>query len=778
MIKKFLLRILTLFLLLSFLGLSGILGVFYYFGLDLPGYSQLADYEPQILTRFYAHDGKLLAEHASEKRLFIPITEIPKGISRTFLAVEDKNFYNHLGIDMIALVRAFGRNVINLARNRRPEGASTITQQVARNFLLSNELSYSRKIKEAILSIRMEKAFTKDKILELYLNEIYLGAKSYGVAAAALNYFNKSLDELSIAEAAYLAALPKAPNNYDPIKNPIGAKNRRDWVIGRMIEEKIITAQDGEKAKNEPIVFAKRSEEHIVQADYFAEEVRRNLVQTFGENALYTGGLVVQTSLNSNYQKIADKALTNGLVAYDRRHGWRGPLNKILDLKQWQTDLQKIPDPKGAKNGIKSYDLAVVLSSTIKKAEIGLKNGEQGIIYAEKMQWAKKNLNVGDVILVEREKDKLFALSQIPEVSGSIVAMDPHTGRVLALTGGYSFDISQFNRATQAQRQPGSAFKPFVYLTALEQGITPNFVLDDSPITIEMGQNQDPWSPKNYGKDYYGPITLRHALENSRNVITVRLGQKIGMKAISDTAKRFNIHDNMPLQLSMVLGSGETTPLKLTSAYAEIAGGGKEITPSLIDWVQDRRGKIIFRHDTRALDFNKQIEFDPENIPELPDLRQQIADPASVFQLTSILEGVILRGTGRALSSLNIPIAGKTGSSQDSRDTWFIGFTPNLVVCVFVGFDIPKNMGRTETGATLPLPIFKEFITAALKDSPSTPFRMPKGVHLKRINFKTGEPSQAGDPNTIWEVFKDDQEESPSMPLPISPMLQGTGEIY
>ncbi len=778
MIKKFFLRIFTLFLVLSFLGLSGVLGVFYYFGLDLPGYSKLADYEPQILTRFYAHDGKLLAEHASEKRLFIPITEIPKGISRTFLAVEDKNFYSHLGIDMIALVRAFGRNIINLARNRRPEGASTITQQVARNFLLSNELSYGRKIKEAILSIRMEKAFTKDKILELYLNEIYLGAKSYGVAAAALNYFNKSLDELSIAEAAYLASLPKAPNNYDPVKNPIGSKARRDWVIGRMVDEKIITHEDGEKAKLEPIVFAKRSEEHIIQADYFGEEVRRNLIQTFGENALYTGGLVVQTSLNSTYQKIADKALTNGLIAYDRRHGWRGPLSKITDLKEWKTELLKIQDPKGSKNGVKSYDLAVVLNANAKKADIGLKTGEQGVILAENMQWARSALKEGDVILVEREKDKTFSLAQIPEVSGAIIAMDPHTGRVLALTGGYSFDMSQFNRATQAQRQPGSAFKPFVYLTALEQGIPPNLILDDSPITIQMGQNQDPWSPKNYGKDYYGPITLRHALENSRNVITVRLGQRIGMKAISDTARRFNIQDNMPLQLAMVLGTGETTPLKMTAAYAQIAGGGKEITPSLIDWVQDRRGKIIFRHDTRALDLNGNIEFDQESIPELPDLRKQIADPASIAQLTSILEGVILRGTGYGLSSLKIPLAGKTGSSQESRDTWFIGFTPNLVVCVFVGFDTPKNMGRTETGATVPLPVFKEFISEALKDAPSIPFRTPKGVHLKRINFRTGNPSYPGDPQAIWEVFKDEQEETPNTPLPTSPLLQGTGEIY
>ncbi len=784
MIKTFIIRLILSFFIITFLFFGSILGIFYYFGTGLPSHSQLANYEPQILTRVYAHDGKLLSEHASERRLFMPINSIPKRISQTFLAVEDKNFYTHYGVDILALARAFGRNIVNIAKKQRPQGASTITQQVARNFLLSNELSYGRKIKEAILSIRIEQTLSKEKILELYLNEIYLGSRNYGVAAAALNYFNKSLDDLSIAQAAYLAALPKAPNNYDPFRNPKGAKARRDWVISRMLDENIITQEDAIKAKEEPIVFAKKDEEHIIQADYFGEEVRRNVIQTFGENALYTEGLVVQTSLNSTYQKIADKALTNGLVAYDRRHGWRGPFAKIKDMKNWNSELKSLSDPKGSKNGIKTYHSAVVLGTDNTKAIVGFKDGSNGVIPFDKMKWAKFGLTspkslleVGDVILAEHDKDKNYSLAQIPQVSGAIIVMDPHTGRVLALNGGYSFDISQFNRATQAQRQTGSAFKPFVYLTAFEQGIPPTLVLDDAPITIDLGQNQEPWSPKNYGKTYYGPITLRHALENSRNIVTVKLAQKLGMKAVCDTTARFGIQDNMPQQLAMVLGAGETTPLKLTCAYAKIANGGKEVTPSLIDWIQDRRGKIISRHDKREYDTNV-IEFDENEIPELPDTRKQISDPQSIAQLNSILEGTVLRGTGRLLSSLKIPIAAKTGSSQDSRDTWFIAYTPNLVVGVFIGFDSPKDMGRTETGATLPAPVCLEFMKEALKNTPAIPFRTPKGVHLKRINFKTGEPASAGDPTAIWEVFKDDQKQTSQGPLPVSSILQGTGEIY
>ena len=791
--KALFLRIFLWIVIIGFCAFSAFITFFYFFGKDLPGYSQLESYEPPVLSRFYSYDGRLLAEHATEKRIFIPLSFIPKRIIRTFLAVEDKNFYEHHGIDFFSIARAFVKNIGNIVSGKRPEGASTITQQVAKNFLLTNELSYIRKVKEAILSLRIEHTFPKEKILELYLNEIYLGMGTYGIAAASLHYFNKSLDELSIAEAAYLAALPKAPSNYNPEKNPEAAKSRRDWVLNRMLEEKIASVEEVELAKKEPIKFFKKAEETVVRADYFGEEVRRELIQTFGESALYKGGLIVQTTLDTRLQKIADKTLTEGLIAYDRRHGWRGPLQKLqVDIKNkaaWVEHLKSVKEPAGSDNGVKTYELAIVLELSPDKTTIGLKNGSLGFIPTKKISWARRVskagigpvptdpkmiFELGDVILVEKEKDQNYVLAQIPKVSGAIIAMNPHTGRILAMTGGYSFEISQFNRATQAQRQPGSAFKTFVYLAGLEQGLEPNLIIPDAPITIELGNKQQPWSPKNYTKDYYGPITLRHALENSRNTVTVRIAQKIGMKSISEIANRFGIQERMPLHMAMILGTGETTPLKLTTAYAQIANGGKQIEPTCVEWVQDRRGKIIWRYDKRRYDAQKILDFNDAPMPDLEDNRKQIADPVNIYQITSILEGVIQRGTGRAVGQLGVPVAGKTGTSQDSRDAWFMGFTPDLVVGVFVGFDKPRDMGRIETGAYICAPMFLSFMKEALKDYLGIPFRIPKDVKLKRIDFKTGQPPTPQSKTIIWEAFKNEAQAEKKETIE----LKGMGDLY
>ena len=759
---------------LGMLGAAAVVAVFWHFGQGLPDYRQLADYDPPVMTRVHAADGRLLAEYAVENRVFVPIGAIPKRTINAFLAAEDKSFYEHPGVNLFSVFRAALTNLKNLGSSRRPVGASTITQQVAKNFLLTNEVSIERKVKEAILAFRIERAFTKDRILELYLNEIYLGFGSYGVAAAALNYFNKSLNEMSIAETAYLAALPKAPNNYHPFRHPSAAKSRRDWVIDRMAEDGYITPAEAETAKQEPLVVRQRAETEYVTADYFAEEVRRELMDRYGEDKLYKGGLSVRTTLDPHLQTIADHVIKTGLEAYDRRHGWRGPISTLDVAGDWATALTKVEPPKA----LGDWFLAVVLKAD-KDASIGFGTGERGNIPYAELRWARPwlkeqevgprpkraadVLHPGDVVAVEpmAADDEgnpypaaTYGLRQIPDIEGALVALDPHTGRVLAMTGGYSYARSQFNRVTQAMRQPGSAFKPFVYLAGLESGFTPSSLILDAPFVVDQGPGLPKWRPANYTKKFYGPSTMRLGVEKSRNLMTVRLAQTIGMEKVKADAERFGIVDNLPEQLSMALGAGETTLLRLTAAYGMLVNGGKRIVPTLIDRIQDRNGRTVFRHDNRPCDECRASFWTQQPIPEIPDTRPAVTDPATAYQMVSILEGVVQRGTGVRIKAVGKPLAGKTGTSNESIDTWFVGFAPDLALGVFVGFDEPRTLGRHEQGASTAAPIFRDFMAAALKDQPAIPFRVPPGIRLVRVDAATGQLAKPGDKDVILEAFR------------------------
>ncbi|HNQ91904.1 MAG TPA: penicillin-binding protein 1A [Alphaproteobacteria bacterium] len=791
-------------------GVILVAAIFYKYGQSLPEFAQLKDYKPPVVTRVHAGDGRFLAEFAQEKRIFVPVDEIPDRVKRAFISAEDQDFYKHKGVDLKAIARAVVTNLKNLGVSRRPVGASTITQQVAKNFLLSNELSYARKIKEAILAYKMERVLSKDRILELYLNQIFLGARAYGVAAASLHYFNKPLNELTIAEAAYLAALPKAPNNYHPTRKHAAAVARRNWVIDRMAEEGYITGAEAELAKEAPLVVAPVKEDDVVDAPYFAEEVRRELIGRYGADALYGGGLSVRTSLDPRLQDIAERALQNGLVSYDRRHGWRGPLKKTGMTENWQQVLKDEPGPVGMLGG---WRLAMVLDTTSGTTEIGFSDGTKAVLTQDSLNWTKsRSLKAGDIILAEKSDSEVksdrpqYEVRQVPLIQGAVVALDPNTGRILAIQGGWKFDGSEFNRATQANRQPGSAFKPFVYLAALDKGYTPSTIILDAPVVFTDAAG-NVWRPENYHGDFYGPTPLRVGIEKSRNLMTIRLAQQIGIGSVVDYAKKFGISENMKPYLSGVLGADETTLMKLTTAYGMIVNGGKKITPTFIDRVQDRMGKTVEKSDMRpCIGCGPLIRWESQATPDLPDTREQIADPRTTYQMVSIMEGVVQRGTGRALAVLDRPLAGKTGTTNDSKDAWFIGFTPDLVVGVFTGFDDPKTLGKKETGASVALPVFKQFMEEAMKDIPPTPFRVPEGVRMVQVNAKSGQPTYAGDADAIWEPFLAGTEPStvpPSYrsyddpdsrndvidePLPPSELLephpdtsspmQGTGGIY
>ena len=749
----------------------GVWGLYHY-GRGLPDYRELAQYKPPTVTRVHAGDGRLLEEYATQRRVYVPVDAIPQRVKDAFLAAEDKHFYQHFGINPLALARAVITNIRNIGTGRRLIGASTITQQVAKNFLLSNETSLERKIKEAILSLRIERAFSKDHILDLYVNEIFLGNRSYGVAAAALNYFNKSLDELTIAESAYLGALPKAPNNYHPVRRYAAALERRNWVIGRMREDGRITAQEAALAIKEPLRMATRTETELVTAPFFAEEVRRELLDLYGEQGLYEGGLSVHTTVDPRLQAIAQRVLRRGLERYDRRHGWRGPLRRIDPGQNWRQALADMAIPAGTD----AWELAVVLDTdSPNAARIGLRGGGQGQIAMADLKWARPwredqkvgprperpadVLRPGDVILVEALRDQsgadnLFALRQIPQVNGGVVAMNPHTGRVLAMSGGFSFARSQFNRATQALRQPGSVIKPFIYLAALDNGYTPTSIVVDAPFALDQGVGLGKWKPKNYSKKFFGPTRMRVGVEKSRNLMTVRLAQDIGMDTVARTVRRFGIDPNMDPVLSMALGAGETTLLRMTTAYAQLVNGGKEITPSFIDRIQDRYGTTVYRHDQRPCVGCQPDLWDGGPPPELPDHRAQLIDPVTAYQMTSILEGVVQRGTGRTIKELGKPLAGKTGTTNESRDAWFVGFSPDLTVGIYIGFDTPVPLGQGEGGARVAAPVFKDFMRDALADIPSIPFRVPPGVRLVRINTQTGLLARTGDKDVILEAFK------------------------
>jgi penicillin-binding protein 1A len=754
------------------------------FSKGLPDYSQLQDYEPPVMTRVHAADGSLLAEYANQRRLYVPIQAIPKRVVNAFVSAEDKNFYEHPGLDAWGIARAGLVYLENIGRNRRPQGASTITQQVAKNFFFTNEVSLQRKVKEALLALKIESAYSKEKILELYLNEIYLGFGAYGIAAASLLYFDKSVHELTIAEAAYLAGLPKGPNLFHPFRQRERAIERRNYVLDRMVEDHYITAQEGEKAKKEGLnVTARPTGAHIFAAEYFAEEVRREIHEKYGEKKLYEGGLSVRTSLDPKVQVMARKALTDGLVNYDEARGYRGPVTKIDISSDWGLKLADVR----ALTDIAPWRLAVVLEVSDQAARIGFQPGREpggavirerqvGIVPLDGVKWAKpanaperergkggiarvgQVLAPGDVIYVDPLAGKdgtQFRLRQVPEVAGAMAVMDPLTGRVLALVGGFSYDQSQFDRATQAMRQPGSSFKPIVYAAALDNGYTPSTMVLDAPIELDQGGGLGVWRPENYEKgQYFGPQTLRFGVEHSRNVMTVRLAQDIGMPLIAEYARRFGIYDNLPPFLSFALGAGETTVLKMTTAYAMFANGGRRVTATLIDRIQDRYGHTVYKNDQRECRGCDAAKWQNQPEPTIADNRERVLDPMTAYQITEIMEGVVQRGTGIVVRDVGKPVAGKTGTTNDQKDAWFIGFTPDLVAGVYIGYDKPRNLGSGETGGHIAAPIVKDFLKVALADKPPLPFRVPPGIKLIRIDAKTGLRAGPGTQSTMLEAFK------------------------
>ena len=797
-----------------FLAAAGVAGFFFWKAArDLPDYESLAKYEPPVMTRIHAHDGSLMAEYARERRIFVPINVIPKLVIAAFLSAEDKRFYEHGGLDFAGIGRAVINNFQNWGK-KRPEGASTITQQVAKNFLLSSEQKLDRKLKEAILAIRIERAYSKDKILELYLNEIYLGIGSYGVAAAALNYFSKELSELSIEEAAYLAALPKAPNNYHPFRKTREATVRRNWIIDQMAEVGYISGEQSKAAKAKPLTVNIRPfGTQIYAADYFAEEVRRRLMDMVGEDGLYgraertaigdgtvNGGLSVRTTLDPKLQRTARKALIEGLVAFDREKGWRGAVQRIEIGGDWGVTLGAVESP----NDLAPWRLGVVLDAQRGKAVVGLRPSRQADgtlasereaveISFEEMKWARNARGVpkavtdvlsnGDVIWVA-PKDAAnaagtWSLMQIPEVGGAIVAMDPHTGRVHAVVGGFSFATSQFDRAVQAKRQPGSSFKPLVYAAAIDNGYKPTSIVLDAPIEIDQGPGKEVWQPKNYdGVNSYGPSTLRTGIEKSRNQMTVRLAQDMGMPLIVEYSKRFGVYDDLLPVLAMSLGSGETTLLRMVAAYAELANGGKQVHATLIDRIQDRWGRTIWRHDNRECTGCKADKWQGQAEPVLADDRKQVLDPHTAYQMTSIMEGVVQRGTATVIKKYipNVPVAGKTGTTNEEKDAWFIGYTPDLVVGVFVGYDTPRPMGKGMTGGHVAAPIFGEFMKMVLADKKAVPFRIPPGIKLVRVSLRTGMRAQGAEADTVLEAFKPYEE--PDDPYSIVGFTNESGGFF
>ena len=775
-----------------FVAASGVVGFFIWkASRDLPDYDSLSKYEPPVMTRIHAHDGSLMAEYARERRIFVPINVVPKLVIAAFLSAEDKRFYEHGGLDFTGIARAALNNLQNYGK-KRPEGASTITQQVAKNFLLSSEQKLDRKLKEAILAIRIERAYSKDRILELYLNEIYLGMGSYGVAAAALNYFSKELAQLTIEEAAYLAALPKAPNNYHPFRRAKEATIRRDWIIDQMADIGAVSVADARAAKAKPFkVNIRPLGTQIYAADYFAEDVRRTLVSYFGEDGLYgraeraavgdgrvNGGLSVRTTLDPNLQRLARRALIDGLVAFDREKGWRGPLQKIDIAGDWGAALTGIEVP----GDLAPWRLGTVLEVQRTKAVVGLRPARQADgnlvqdreaveVPFEEIRWARSGraapkaasdvLAAGDVIWVApKDPDKpagVWSLVQIPEVGGGLVAMDPHTGRVHAVVGGFSFATSQFDRALQAKRQPGSSFKPLVYSAALDNGYKPTSIVLDAPIEIDQGPGKEVWQPRNYdGTSSFGPSTLRLGIEKSRNQMTVRLAQDMGMPLIVEYAKRFGVYDDLLPVLAMSLGAGETTLLRMCAAYAALANGGKQVQPTLIDRIQDRWGHPLWRHDKRECKGCKAEKWQGQPEPTLGDDRRQIIDPHSAYQMTSMMEGVVQRGTATIIKKIlpNVPVAGKTGTTNDEKDAWFIGYTADLVVGVFIGYDSPKHLGKGMTGGHVAAPVFGNFLKLALADKKAVPFRIPPGLKLVRVSLRTGLKAMGGEGDTVTEAFK------------------------
>ena len=737
----------------SFLGIVIIvISILWVFSNKLPDYKFLKSYKAPVSSKVYSGDGELVNDFSSEKRIFVPYSSIPDKIINSFLSAEDKNFFIHPGVDAKGVLRATKNNISNILLSKRLEGASTITQQVAKNFLLSNEVSINRKIKEAILAFRIERALSKERILELYLNQIYLGSGSYGIAAASLRYFDKAITELDYVEASLLAALPKAPSKYNPFKNKELAKFRRNLVLKNLYENNFISEAQYNSFIKEPIKLKKRKKIYLEDSRYYVEDIRKDVVKKFGFEKVYKDGLNIKTPLNLELQSSSTLALRKGLLNYDKRKGWRGPLLNKKYNRKWTDNLDKFVLEKSI-----NWDLAIVKNVSDTKIEIETKDSKKGIISQKDITWIKKSnnyLKLGDIIYVKKNKNNYFDIKQIPAVNGSIVVMDPYTGRVLAMSGGFSFLQSEFNRASQALRQPGSAFKPFIYALALENDYKPSSLVLDAPLVLEQGEDLKLWKPENYGKKFYGLSTMRVGLEKSRNLMTVRIAQDLGLKKIINFSKKLGIYENPNELLSISLGSAETTLLKLTSAYSSFINGGKLVKPILIDRIQDSEGETILNNETRKCFKCEQISYLSNNYPTIKDEFEQIFSPETAYQITSMLEGAVQRGTGKGLRDLNLDIAGKTGTTNKNTDTWFIGYTSKLIIGVYVGFDNPKSLGKKETGARTAMPIFKEFIKSSVKKKDARPFKVAENITLMVIDQKTGKKASFGSKKTIIEVFK------------------------
>ncbi|MAQ28160.1 MAG: penicillin-binding protein [Pelagibacteraceae bacterium] len=748
-IKKTIVAILSVSL-LSFLLVISILWTY---SNQLPDYKFLKNYKPPVSSKLYSGSGELVNDYSTEKRIFIPYNSIPKIVINAFLSAEDKNFYSHPGVDAKGVLRAIIKNINNILSSKRLEGASTITQQVAKNFLLSNEVSFNRKIKEAILAFRIERVLSKERILELYLNQIYLGEGAYGIASASLEYFNKPISKLNYSEASILAMLPKAPSRYNPYKNIELAKFRRNLVIKNLYENSYIDKESYNKLINKDIILNKRKKIYLEDANYYVEDVRKSLVNKFGFDKVYKQGFTIKTPLDLNLQALASESLRQGLINYDQRKGWRGPLRNISNIDNWEKDLKKYELEKNI-----NWELAIVKKINKFSVDIETRKKKEGKITYENVSWTKKELNnlfkIGDIIYVKYLTNNKYSLKQIPKANGGIVVMNPFTGRVLAMSGGFSFKKSEFNRSSQALRQPGSAFKPFVYALALENNYTPSTLILDAPIVLSQGADLKKWKPENYGKKFYGLSTLRTGVEKSRNLMTVRIAQEIGVDKVAKFSKQLKIYENPEELISMSLGSAETTLLKLTSAYCSFVNGGKLIQPILVDRIQDSEGITIYNSEKRECKNCKEISYLSKNLPKVEDDFPRVFSEQTAYQITSILEGVIKRGTGKKLRDLNLDIAGKTGTTNDNTDAWFIGYTSNLVIGVYVGFDEPKTLGKYETGSKTALPIFKSFVKNAVRKENARPFKVAKNVEMMVIDGKTGKKADFGSGEIIIESFK------------------------
>ncbi len=726
----------------------------FYYTREIPDYNQLSKYHPPLTTRIYTMDGKLIEQYAKENRVYVPIKSVPQNLINAFIAAEDKNFYTHQGLDIIGIIRAALTNIFNIINNKRLEGASTITQQVVKNLLLTNERSIARKIKEAVLSYMVSKTFTKDQILELYLNQTFFGKGAYGVASAAQTYFNKSVEELSLEEAAFIAGLPKAPSTFDPVRNYERSKDRRDYVINRMLEDGYVSVEQARTALATTINLRKRDKSDLVRAGYFAEAVRSIVSDMYGSDVFYTEGYTIITTIDSKLQRELNSSFVEGVRQYDRWKGFRKPVAKIK-IKDWLVSLNNIQDQSGQLE----YQLAVILEITDSSALIGLKDGSNKTINLPDAKWARSNLKslksfleVGDVIHVDVTQTKT-TLAQIPNVNGGMVIVDPLTGSIRAYVGGYDFSSNKFDRVIQAQRQPGSCVKSFVYLAALEQGIQPNTIYDDAPIELSQGPGMPAWRPKNYKGDFLGNITFRSALEKSRNLVTVRVAKQVGIKKVADTISKVGINNSPPLYYSMILGALETTLSKMVNAYAILANGGYEVAPHFIEIIQDKNGKIIYKRNSSTCENCQNYNSEDYSYPNVTsETKKRLVDEASAYQINSILQGAVLRGTSSKLAKYNLPLAAKTGTTNNSFDTWHVAYTPEYVIGTYVGFDNPATMGKSATGATVALPIVDLLLSKISHRLSKENYPVPDSIKLVLVDKNTGLPSN--ERGAILEAFK------------------------